>query len=811
MIKTSKRELLITTVLFTLLLISSTFSLLPSTKAATVSAQDKTNSILNNVLNVDTSVYSTKLNSQVDEYGPYSETKTDITLTANQTSVRVSASFVNDTLHLLYLSEYTGTFAFTKPAIFSVPMAKDFLTKYQAYTCDSFYSKLASTLNDITAANNVTKTTDNIMLKVSNYDQKTVDYIWTYVDDNGVIAQAKNVILSYDQGRLKCFLNNWPLYKIADVQATISKEQAVQLALPVAENYTYQIDLNNVTTTISVAGFHLVPESLSKATLGYVNCPDQSRARNSDQYTLYPSWYIPLGFDKAYPGSVTGVAVRVWADTGEIAAVGPMIANGAYARLADTGLSQASSAIFAPIALGAILCMAALIAKSKSSRLSGTRKLFNRKFWTALLCLTIVSSFTSATVKAVPVTSSRIYAALDGNPNYPQSGSPPQVYDEKVAAIWLCGQIYNYFYYDQSGQFVECNRCQSGTTKQHVLDDAYYDEANYDRAIVFHFGHLANASNPTDPGYVDNVGTWITSDDISQQTTAGKHRFVFLWSCAQTPNMLASDMVYAWLKGDYGKTCFIGFTGVSPQIGNDTGTFQEGWTHPLKKFIDHFYNATIVEGKNIDDALNDASLLYLFSTYSSSPLNLGYTAWFQLSEYPDIGWWEDGQMHVLGNSGIHLVAHYNSLSISSSAGGYTTPTGNPEYLEQTIATVQAYNYSGYHFTGWLIDGWLQNTDNPIQICMGDDHTLQANFTPDGTTYTTTINVYYTWGGSPPGTHMYSYNIELPYGSNYLDFTNGPMGGYFMEAYNYADSSTHYSSADTYWTGAGTSIDVLWTW
>jgi hypothetical protein len=46
-------------------------------------------------------------------------------------------------------------------------MAKDFLTNYGAYSRNSFYGALASTLNDINVANNVTKATDNIMLKVS--------------------------------------------------------------------------------------------------------------------------------------------------------------------------------------------------------------------------------------------------------------------------------------------------------------------------------------------------------------------------------------------------------------------------------------------------------------------------------------------------------------------------------------------------------------------------------------------------------------------------------------------------------------------
>ncbi len=414
--KISKQKLFITTVLLTLLLISSIFSFLPSTKASTISTQEKTNTILNNILNIDTTAYSTKLNSPVDKSYDNSEPTTDITLTGNQTSVRISASYIHDSLHLLYLSEYSGSFAKAKTVSDSVGMAKDFLTKYQAYTGDSLYSKLASTLNDINVDNNSTKTANNVMLKITNADQKTIDYAWTYVDEKGITAPSKNVVLSYDQGRLKLFLNNWPLYKIADVQCAITKEQAVKNALSAAQKFTYQIDIDNVTTSISVAGFQLNPESLNKTAIGYVNCPDQSRARNSDIYTFYPCWNIPLGFTKAYPGDVTGVAVRVWADTGKIAATGLMTAEGTYKNQTlaskETSQGQASLTIIIPIAFGAILCTGALIATSRRASLSGAKKLFNRKLWAALFCLTIVSSLASSTVTALPVTSSRIYYGI---------------------------------------------------------------------------------------------------------------------------------------------------------------------------------------------------------------------------------------------------------------------------------------------------------------------------------------------------------------------------------------------------------------
>ncbi len=810
--KISKQKLFMTTILLTLLLISSTLSLMPGAKAATASIQEKTNLILNNILNIDTAAYSTKLNTQVGKSYDISEPTTDITLKANGTSVRISATYIHDSLHLLYLSEYSGSFAKTKTANDSVAMAKDFLTKYQAYTGDSLYNKLASTLNDINVDNNTTKTANNLMLKITNADQKTIDYAWTYVDEKGITAPSKNIVLSYDQGRLKLFLNNWPLYKIADVQCAITKEQAVKNALSAVQNFTYQIDIDNVTTSISVAGFQLNPESLSKTTIGYVNCPDQSRARNSDTYTLYPCWNIPLGFNKAYPGDVTGVAVRVWADTGKIAATGLMTAEGTYKNQTlaskETSQGQASLTIIIPIAFGAILCSGALIAASRRASLSGVRRLFNRKLWTALFCLTIVSSLASSTVTALPVTSSRIYASLDGTPGYPP-GSPPQVGQEHDAAIWVCNRIWEYTYYnDPYGQFEQTNKCEGDTTKSYITYEASYDETYYDRAMVFHFGHLADEHDYLDPGFVDNTGTWIKSEDIRDLTTSGKHRFVFLWVCSQTQSGVPSDMAYAWLH-DLTGNCFIGFSGASPQIGNDTGFFpgEPSWDRPLKDFIDRFYYSAIVEGKCISQSIDDATVYALYTSYTSSVLSSGYTAWFQQTMVPDYGWWGPGQMHIIGDSSIHLVAHDNTLYISSTTGGYTTPAGAPEYIENSIVTVTAYpdTGSGYAFDHWIYDGWLNIYENPVQVCMSDDITLTPVFVQN--TYTTTINCYQTWGGSPDLiTYMRSYNIQLPYGSNYLDF-----GGGFMSAYNYADSSTHYSSADWYWTGTGTSIDVLWTY
>ena len=154
----------------------------------------------------------------------------------------------------------------------------------------------------------------------------------------------------------------------------------------------------------------------------------------------------------------------------------------------------------------------------------------------------------------------------------------------------------------------------------------------------------------------------------------------------------------------------------------------------MEYFIDNFYYNAIVEGETIADSLNYASIQYLGTDFPSSLLNGGYYTYYP----PPMGW-RSGQMRVLGASYLHLVAYYNTLSMSSNGYGSTDPT--QDYMENSIATVQAYPDSGYDFDYWLYDGWLQLWQNPVQICMADPHTLTAYFTPSQETHSLTVDGY----------------------------------------------------------------------
>ncbi len=146
-----------------------------------------------------------------------------------------------------------------------------------------------------------------------------IDPYSTYVDANGIKADRKNMVLSYEKGQLKAFLNNWPLYNVVGAPK-ISAEEARAIAIEASKNFSYQVTIANGTVQ-TVTGFKIATESLGHEEMAYLNFNDQNVARGSDPFTLYPAWYVSLGFDKFYPGDVSSMMVVIWADTGEVADV----------------------------------------------------------------------------------------------------------------------------------------------------------------------------------------------------------------------------------------------------------------------------------------------------------------------------------------------------------------------------------------------------------------------------------------------------------------------------------------------------------
>ncbi len=703
---------------------------LPTAFAAELNVQDKTISVLNDVMGLKTDLYAINQSAQRDsQHISLAQEEANVYLSSSQSKLRVSCSFVNNQLHEIYLSDQEGSLALKQSAANSVEMAKSFLERFQNYTRDSFYGSLSAILNDTNGNLNITKPSDNIQLRVTTTDQNNSDYIWTYIDANGTRADRKNIVLSYEGGQLKGFLNNWPLYKISGTPK-ISAKEATAIAIEASKNFSYQVISENGTLE-TVTEFKIAPESLGHESIAYLNYNNEIDARGRDPFTLYPAWYVPIGFDKFYPGDVSSMAVIIWADTGEVSAMQELVVDSGLARssMDETINSQEisngfSQQLLIPIAIFSGLLFGVI--KSTSSR----GKIAYRRFWGILICISIL--FSALLVVSSPSVSastpahnskSRIYSCEGTEDGYNNDDADTQ---EESATAEVCNYIGNLtedYGYDTT------NLHGSGTVYGDVYDNAYSDEQNYDRTTVFHAGHFSSLGR----SYQDCNGRPIRDINLTAETGLGEHFFTFLWICVQAHNPVVDGTVrcydtilpsedpgtpIGWTHRDgsdnhpfmssdgyarpdsYGQ-CYISFYGYSPMLsGLPINTFfeQTGVTN-CKEFIKKFYDYALTDGLSVHDALDQASSDYFGVYYSSSLLSTGYNAYWpggdnqpplnKTGYYPKDFFPEEplNQMRVYGDASIHLVPQTETISVDYFSGTYDVwnEVGASPYLQEGVS------------------------------------------------------------------------------------------------------------------------------
>ena len=300
-------------------------SLVPKAHTAEETALEKTMLVLNDLVGLNVAAYNISNVHLINEYYlTLPKEVVDFRLTSNQGKLRASCSFVNNKLLQIYLTDYSGSVSFNQPTTNVLDMAKGFLERYQAYTGNSFYGELKSMLDTVTGTENIIKTMGNVKFEVS-ITHTHVTFMWTYTS-NGVQATSKNLFLEYWDGLPKSFMDNWQ-FKTIGGEPKISSQEAIAIALKALRNFSYEINTDSGTVTISQFKIAQVDEAI-RTSLSYQNYPENSTARGGDPLTLYPSWWVGIGFDKFYPGFVTGVTVSIWADTGEVSSIGPMVVSG---------------------------------------------------------------------------------------------------------------------------------------------------------------------------------------------------------------------------------------------------------------------------------------------------------------------------------------------------------------------------------------------------------------------------------------------------------------------------------------------------
>ncbi len=768
MTKDSKRKLTSITLLLILLLIASAYiSLLPTVNAAEPNLQEKALSVLSDVVDLNTEEYATSQSTQRDnQFLSHPQTETSTYLASAESSLRVTCSYVKDTLKLVYLSDLEGELSLRQAVNNTVDMAKGLLERYKTYSGASVYGKFASMLNDIELNVDKTKYAENVKLDVSGSEPNRVSYMWTYVDSNGVPAEKKNVILIYEKGAFKGFFNNWPLYTIAETESKFSAEQATELAIEASRNFSYPVKFDNG-TEIMVSGFSIDPESLGEAKLIYVNSVQQEFARDGDPDRLYLAWYVPLGFDRFYPGDVNGMTVILWADTGEVCGMDRVIVDSDFvASLHKQAIedeeavvqsSQPQPTDSSTQAVG-VLAVAGLVfvslGASQKIMATGHRKR-GRILLGTLLCASISFSvifmFLSS-VSAVSVTGrSRIYSSWHTPDGYKNTWADKS---EDAATADLCNYVGNA---SLDAGYITTNS-YSNTINTVVVNDAGNDEQNYLNTMLFHAGHFAENPNWA---YQDNSGAPIRAIDIIDETGLGRHFFVFLWVCVQAETYTSGTPV-AWTHRDgspghpymssegfqypdYQKQCYISFYGFSPMLSNYVPqscgyyyTFADvGTPGPCSWFAMKFYYYALCEGYSVHDSLDIASGEFFGCDYLNTVLYTGYDSWWPGGNWDPV-WCPEHQEyhdHPLAHSGYYPRDFNDEFMACPWHFPYRYPNRMRVFGDSTIKLYQPQiTLSG-----------RDNNNNPVypQFTIGGDILYSGNHRLVSKTYSVNVN-------DPPG-------------------------------------------------------------
>jgi hypothetical protein len=167
---------------------------------------------------------------------------------------------------------------------------------------------------------------------------------WYKKIDGYTIPAMSTAITISKNGLVSSFVDNLALYEVATTKVTVSKEKAIDIAMPYFEDNALDSD------TIEIL----------EATFQYAADITSSRG---DRHTIYPQWTIFAGLDGPNENNAKVYGVMLWADTGEVYHHGP---QGYFHQ--NTEQSTSNSLIIlaiVTIAISASFCGAILLLRSQ--------------------------------------------------------------------------------------------------------------------------------------------------------------------------------------------------------------------------------------------------------------------------------------------------------------------------------------------------------------------------------------------------------------------------------------------------------------
>jgi hypothetical protein len=484
MAKNSKRELLCITVFLMVLLSSSAYAyLIPSAHAAEPTTPEKGLSILSNAVELDLSKYAVTTKVYPQNYnssylGVVAQEDVEYEFTSEGSKVKTLCTFANSRLQMIHVLENEGSPHLSKTAANPLELANNFLTNYQAYTADSLYGELKSTLDNVDASRNITKTSGNTQLEVIANNGYTT-FKWTYTS-NGAIAPAKSVALGFNNGFLTCFVDNWQLYPIGSTTVNLSEKEAIAIALEAAKTHSWSLELD--ADALETENFN--ESNVCWTNLIFDGSLYADKTRNEDSLMLYPVWRVGIALNKWY-GQLYGITVDIWADTKEVRIVeeawstmpppeGTPTANMTAVSEAviqesvtDGAMPNLIMWIALPTIAIATIGTTSLWVCKKKIQSHNLPKLRSLKTGVTLICILILSTVLLAPIATVSATTRAgvIWGSESaGAPNAPTSYSWRKTNNEINAQRSIASTIESYF--DQGGMTMPFNPISKETPVQ---------------------------------------------------------------------------------------------------------------------------------------------------------------------------------------------------------------------------------------------------------------------------------------------------------------------------------------------------------
>ena len=215
--KKPKRKLLSTMLFLTILVVSiACTAMIPDAQAAEMTPKQKGLAALNSLVNLDLAKYAvtTEENSQYTRsLGTVFQDTVLYNLTSANSKLKAFCTFANGNLQEIYVFENEGTPSLAKTAVSvnDVERAQGFLSNYQAYAAKPVFGELKSTLNNVDAGKNVTKTFGDKVLQVTAYDDRTL-FKWYYTSNGATAPYTKFVSMIFKDGLLASFIKNLAEY-----------------------------------------------------------------------------------------------------------------------------------------------------------------------------------------------------------------------------------------------------------------------------------------------------------------------------------------------------------------------------------------------------------------------------------------------------------------------------------------------------------------------------------------------------------------------------------------------------------------------